>query len=168
MSSTRLFNILPNFHRTFSITPLSFKNAKPTIGFIGLGQMGGPMSTNLIQNAKGQYDQFMVYDVSSSATEAFRQRHPQGIVAKSLKEIADHANIIFTMLPTPQHVEQVYLEGLQPHIKSNTLLVDSSTIDPGTSQKVAQVIQQNSQALVLDAPVSGGTLSFSFSFCTLI
>lgn len=147
------------FRRLFSTT-VSLKNAKPSIGFIGLGQMGIPMSTNLFQKAKGQFDQFVVYDVMESAMQAFQQQNQGGLMSKSLSDMG-RCQVIVTMLPTPQHVEQVYLDrthGLINVVRPGTLLIDSSTIDPETSQRVAKTIQEKTKAFSIDAPVSGGTV----------
>lgn len=122
--------------------------------------MGIPMSTNLFQKGKGQFDKFVVYDVMDAAMQKFQAQNPGGVLAKSLSEVA-RCPVIVTMLPTPQHVEKVYLDptqGLLKDVAPGTLLIDSSTIDPETSQRIAKAIQEKTKALVIDAPVSGGTV----------
>ncbi|KAJ3033462.1 hypothetical protein HK097_004835, partial [Rhizophlyctis rosea] len=62
------------------------------------------------------------------------------------------------MLPAPKHVREVYLgeNGLIANAREGTVLIDSSTIDPGTAREVAKMGREKG-VVVVDAPVSGGT-----------
>jgi 3-hydroxyisobutyrate dehydrogenase-like beta-hydroxyacid dehydrogenase len=61
------------------------------------------------------------------------------------------------MLPSSPHVEEVYTgaRGILKAIRANSLVIDSSTIDPGTARKVAKAAA-DSKVTMVDAPVSGG------------
>lgn len=123
------------------------------IGFIGLGNMGGPMAKNLLNAGH----QVRVFDLSASAVETAKAAGAD--VAATAAEVASSdVEIIFTMLPAAQHVEAVYLgdEGLLAQCSPGTLLVDCSTIDPHTARQVAATASEHGLALI-DAPVSGGT-----------
>ena len=121
------------------------------IGFIGTGTMGLPMAANLV--AKG----FSVtaYDVVPAALEAAAARG--AVRAGSPKEAAAAAELVITMLPSSANVEAVYLGagGIIEGAAAGRLCVDMSTIDPGTSQRVAARLQERGIRF-LDAPVSGG------------
>ena len=121
------------------------------IGFIGLGNMGGPMAANL---AKAGHD-VAAFDMSSSAVE---KAVAAGVQARgSAAEAARGAEAVVTMLPAGQHVRQVYLgeTGLLKSAREGTLMIDSSTIDVTTARDV-HAAAKLAGVDFLDAPVSGG------------
>src|SRR5512143_2770033 len=121
------------------------------IGFIGLGNMGGPMAANLIKAGH----QLAAFDMMKPAVE---KAVAQGAhAASSANEAARDAEIVVTMLPAGAHVRQVYLgdNGLIKAVKAGTLLIDSSTIDVATARDV-HAAAKSARLDFLDAPVSGG------------
>ncbi|KAJ3241371.1 hypothetical protein HDU81_000935 [Chytriomyces hyalinus] len=147
------------FRRMYSQVP-----SKPVIGFVGLGQMGYPMAMNLV--AKGGATSFVVYDTSAPVAERLAAASGAGVVtvAKTPSEVAEACDVVVTMLPAGPHVRDVYLHastglvaGLARAGRKNALLVDSSTIDVATSKDVARAVE-SAGSVMLDAPVSGGTL----------
>jgi 3-hydroxyisobutyrate dehydrogenase len=124
---------------------------KKTIGFIGIGAMGKPMSLNLI---KAGYS-LIAYDVNPKPLEELKERG--AIIAQSIKEVASRSDVVITMLPVSEDVEKVILEsnGVLDGVKPGTIVIDMSTIDPSVSRKIAQVCFSRSVKM-LDAPVSGG------------
>ena len=118
------------------------------VGFIGLGVMGNPMAANIL---KGGH-QLTVYDRSLEAVERLVQAGAKA--ASSPKEVGAASEIVVTMLPEPQHVDQVVLgkdglcEGLQP----GGIVIEMSTIDPQTSQRVGDELRKRGFELV-DSPV---------------
>jgi len=127
-----------------------------TIGFIGLGNMGGPMAANL---AKAGHT-VRGFDLSDDAKA--RLAEAGGTACGSAVEAIDGAEVVVTMLPAGRHVEGVYLGegqsgegGLIAAAKAGTLFIDSSTIDVATARKVAAAAEAAGMAMV-DAPVSGG------------
>jgi len=121
------------------------------IGFIGLGNMGGPMAANLV---KAGHEVFGM-DLSTDAVKTFIEAG--GKAAASIPEAVGSADIIVTMLPAGKHVDAVYrgADGVLGHARPGTLLIDSSTIDVATARKVADAAEQAGMMMV-DAPVSGG------------
>lgn len=121
------------------------------IGFIGLGNMGAPMASRLIQAGFT----VTVYDVRP---EPMNILHEQGaIIAQSVKQLAQHQDIIITMLQTGEQVKTICLgeAGIYQHAKPNTIHIDTSSIDVETS-RLLHAQAEIHHILSLDAPVSGG------------
>lgn len=106
------------------------------IGFIGLGIMGAPMAVNLDRAG---------FDVRGFDLAPGR---PCG-TAGSAKEAISGADVVITMLPDSPQVEEV-LPDIVEYGGPDLLYIDMSTIDPGTSRRLAERLR------ALDAPVSGG------------
>ncbi|HEX3860227.1 MAG TPA: 3-hydroxyisobutyrate dehydrogenase [Stellaceae bacterium] len=124
-----------------------------TIGFIGLGNMGGPMAANLV-TSQHQVTGFDIVD-ALSATLAEKGGH----VAANMIEAAAAGDIVITMLPAGPQVRQVYLgpDGIIARARRGALLIDCSTIDVETARAVAAAAAEAGLAM-LDAPVSGGVI----------
>jgi 2-hydroxy-3-oxopropionate reductase len=125
--------------------------ASTTIGFIGLGIMGGPMAANLL---KAGYP-VVGYDVVPAAVDKFTAAG--GKAADSVAAVTAESDVVITMLPDSPFVEEVVLGsgGVLEHAKPGLLLIDMSTIRPDTS--VAVGTEAASRGVrALDAPVSGG------------
>lgn len=121
------------------------------IAFIGLGNMGAPMATNLV-NAGHEVTVFdLVPESVSALVEAGAAKAETAVAA------ADGAEIVITMLPAGRHVRQVYEgdDGLIARVSRDTLLVDCSTIAAEEARGVAESAAAAGLAFV-DAPVSGG------------
>jgi 3-hydroxyisobutyrate dehydrogenase len=121
------------------------------IGFIGTGTMGQPMLANLVK--KGF--EVVAFDVVPAALEAAIALGAAR--AGSVGEAAANCDLVITMLPSSANVEAVYLGsgGIVESASQGRLCVDMSTIDPGTSQRVAARLKEGGMRF-LDAPVSGG------------
>lgn len=134
-----------------------------TIAFIGLGNMGGPMACNLV---KAGY-QVNAFDLSDSALKTVTDAGAKK--SDSATAAIDGADIVISMLPAGQHVESLYLGegGLFQKIAPGTLVIDSSTIAPETSRKVAEAAR-GSDIRFLDAPVSGGVAGATAGALTFI
>lgn len=115
------------------------------IGFVGLGNMGGPMARNL---AKAGHD-VRVFDLAPAAIAAATGCVPAGSAA----DAATGAAFVITMLPAGRHVRDAWLgAGGMAAAAGDAVLIDCSTIDVGTAREVAE------GRAMLDAPVSGGTM----------
>lgn len=103
-------------------------------GFIGVGQMGGGLARNLIRAGKD----VLVFDLNPEAVAKTLAAGTTGKAAGSAGELAA-ADVVFTSLPLPQHLEAVMLgdEGLLAAMQPGATYIDVSTIDPGTSRKLA-------------------------------
>lgn len=122
-----------------------------TIGFLGLGNMGGPMAANLAKAGHAVKG----FDLSEAALAASKEK---GIEAVSTPlDAARGVEAVVTMLPAGQHVRGAYLgeAGLLQAAGEGTLFIDSSTIDVGSARAVHEAASAAGQ-LFVDAPVSGG------------
>ncbi len=121
------------------------------ITFIGLGNMGGPMASNLIKAG----NDVTVFDLSKPAVDELVAEGAK--TAESAKTAVEGAECVITMLPAGMHVEAVYLgeDGLLEALPAGTLVIDSSTIAPETARKVAEAATAQHLEFI-DAPVSGG------------
>lgn len=104
-----------------------------SIGFIGVGLMGGPLARNLIRAGK----EVMVFDLSDEAVQKTLAAGTTGAAAGSLDDLVG-CDLVFTSLPMPPHVEGVMLgdDGLLAKMKKGAVHVELSTIDPQTSVKL--------------------------------
>ena len=121
------------------------------IGFIGLGNMGGPMAQNLI---KAGHD-LVVFDLSAEAVKAATDAG--AVAAAKSADVARNVDAVVTMLPAGAHVSSGYLgeDGLLAAANKGTLFIDSSTIDVETARSVIAEVAAAGMQMV-DAPVSGG------------
>ena len=124
-----------------------------TIGFIGLGNMGLPMTTNLIKAGYTVYGMDVKEEILQKFTEI------GGKVAETNAELAAQTKVIMTSLPTPQVVEAIYTNpgGLIETAAPGTLLIDFSTVDPKLNDDIAALASKNGLHY-LGAPVSGGVI----------
>jgi 3-hydroxyisobutyrate dehydrogenase len=122
-----------------------------TIGFIGLGNMGGPMVANLIKAGHS----VAAFDIVSDAVE--RAVAAGATAAENAKTAAAGAEIVITMLPAGQHVRSVYIDDdkVIDTVDDGALLIDSSTIDVTTAREVIAAAADKGLEMI-DAPVSGG------------
>ncbi|KAJ3105499.1 1,3-beta-D-glucan synthase [Phlyctochytrium bullatum] len=148
---------------------------QPRIGFIGLGQMGYPMASNLRHKTAPNSPTFTVYDHVPAVSSRFVAEHPGAATAATPAALAASSDVVVTMLPAGAHVRSVYLEpstgilaGLAGRPAKSVLLVDSSTIDVGTAKAVAAAARADGAGVVIDAPVSGGTLGAAAATLTFM
>ncbi len=113
------------------------------IAFIGLGNMGLPMATNLAQAGH----EVTGFDVAGVTTDAFP-------LASSGVKAAEGAEAVITMLPNGQILRNV-AEDLIPAMTKGAVFLDCSTVDVDSARVVAEQAQ-DAGLLPLDAPVSGG------------
>lgn len=120
--------------------------------FIGLGNMGAPMASNLL---KAGYEVVGV-DLSDAALAAHEAAG--GAVTSSAMDVVGDANVVISMLPSGQHVQDLYLgpKGLLGRLSSMTMVIDCSTVESEFARAVGKEAE-NRGIRYLDAPVSGGT-----------
>ncbi|WP_110926734.1 NAD(P)-dependent oxidoreductase [Bacillus massiliglaciei] len=122
------------------------------IGFIGLGNMGLPMSQNLLRS------NFTVYgmDLNKEAEMSFHQAG--GTIGLSMGEMAEQCDAILTSLPSSEAAEEVYLgeKGLV-HAEPGIVLIDTSTVAPGLNLRIEEAAGKKGIDF-LAAPVSGGVI----------
>jgi 3-hydroxyisobutyrate dehydrogenase len=113
------------------------------IGFIGLGNMGGPMAANLVK-AGHEVVGFDMADVEIDGVS----------MVSSGVEAATGADVVITMLPNGQILRAV-ADQVSPVMSTGAALVDCSTVDVDSARAVAGQAA-DSGLLFVDAPVSGG------------
>ncbi len=124
---------------------LSFEEEKQgmKIGFIGLGNMGGPMAANL---AKAGHE-VIGFDMADVTIEGVN-------MADSATAAAAGADVVITMLPNGQILRAVAADVI-PAMASGAALVDCSTVDVDSARAV-DADAAAAGLLFVDAPVSGG------------
>jgi len=109
------------------------------IGFIGLGRMGRPMAANLV----GKGFDVVANDVNPAAVEGF--------TAMALPELAAACEILVTVLPNSQVVEEV-VGSVLPGLAAGSLVMDMSTVAPATTDRMAALAAERGVGYV-DAPI---------------
>lgn len=133
------------------------------IGFIGLGNMGGPMAINLVKAGH----EVRVFDLSPDAIATLVEAGASAVNA--VEEVCENADFVVSMLPAGKHVKAIYIgeNGLVNHLNKNTLVIDCSTIDAESAQFVGKALGEAGIKFV-DAPVSGGVAGAAAGTLTFI
>jgi 3-hydroxyisobutyrate dehydrogenase len=121
------------------------------VGFIGIGNMGWPMATNLVKAGH----EVLVFDTHPQRCAEFA-RTQGGAVAKTAADFAA-VRFLITMLPTGPIVREALLDantGVAPHLTPGTLVIDMSSSEPAGTRALGEELAGRSLVL-LDAPVSG-------------
>ena len=126
--------------------------AKPAVGFIGLGLMGGPMAANLLKAG------FAVTVWNRTAARAQPLVALGAQATGSPREAAAACDVLITIVSDPPALEQVLWgeQGALEGLRRGNVLVDSSTVSPKLARRVAATCAERGIEF-LDAPVTGGT-----------
>jgi 3-hydroxyisobutyrate dehydrogenase-like beta-hydroxyacid dehydrogenase len=133
------------------------------IGFIGLGNMGKPISKNLL---KAGYP-VVVFDIRE---ELARELETLGArTAQSPKEVAKASDVIFTMVLDDMQTERVILgeEGVFGALRKDSTIIITSTISPSLCKRIADQAGEK-EVGVLDAAVSGGPMGAEAGTLTIM
>jgi 3-hydroxyisobutyrate dehydrogenase len=120
-----------------------------SIAFIGLGNMGGPMTANLVKAGH----KVVVFDLVAALRD--QAKADGAAIAESSVAAVKGAEAVITMLPAGKHVLSVW-NDVVPSMTKGALIIDCSTIDV-ESAKAAHVLAAKHGMASVDAPVSGGT-----------
>lgn len=144
---TQILTTSQRLHRNFTTSSV----CDGRVGFIGLGNMGTPMTLNLMKKGES----VTVYDIAPEASVVVKEAG--AVVVNSPAEVAAQSDTIITMLPNSSHVMEAFTgeNGILKTVKPGSLLVDSSTISPDTAKELF-ALSQKKNSLFIDAPVSGG------------
>ncbi len=129
--------------------------ANERIGFIGLGNMGWHMASNLVRAGHTVY----VHDSQPQTSQRFSQQ-VGGHAVTTLTQLAEASDLVITMLPNGKVVRDVTLgsgtggDRLLDHLKAGAVLIDMSSSDPSDSQQLQAALSE-AGIVLLDAPVSG-------------
>ena len=118
------------------------------VGFVGLGVMGAPMALTIVKRGFP----LTVFDLNPEAVAQLTKAGAKA--AKSPREVGAASDIVVTMLPEPKHVEQVALgaDGIADGLPKGGIVVEMSTIDPISSQRVSAGLMKRGIEMV-DSPV---------------
>lgn len=124
---------------------------KEIIGFIGIGVMGESMARHLLNNG------YPLHIYTRTKEKANQLIEEGAIWENSVKDLAQKADIIITIIGTPTDVEDVYFgeEGILKHAKKGAYLIDMTTSKPSLAVQIDQAAKEKGLH-ALDAPVSGG------------
>lgn len=130
--------------------PDATDTAKPRVAFLGLGHMGTPMATRLLDAGYP----LTVYDHTTQKAEQFAGGRAQ--VARTPAEAAAQADVLVLMIADDEAVREVALgeRGALAAARRGAVLIDMSTVSPEINRSVAQAARGRGVD-VLDAPVSG-------------
>lgn len=120
-----------------------------TLAFCGLGSMGAPMAARLLQPG----NDLVVWNRTPARASGLVDRGAR--LARSPAEAASSAEVVFTMLATPEALEAVVLgdEGVAAGLEPDATLIDMSTVGPDCIRRLAERSPEGSDAI--DAPVLG-------------
>ncbi|WP_462151506.1 3-hydroxyisobutyrate dehydrogenase [Pseudoalteromonas xiamenensis] len=133
------------------------------VGFIGLGNMGGPMAINLVKAGH----EVTVFDLSDTAMAQLKDAG--AALADKISDVCADADFVVSMLPAGKHVRAIFTgeDGLVNYLDKKTLVIDSSTIDAESAQFVGKALALAGISFV-DAPVSGGVAGAAAGTLTFI
>ena len=122
------------------------------VGFVGVGTMGEPMAANLL---RAGYALTVVVHRNRAPVE--RLVEGGAVEADSVAELASEVEALITCVPNDAAVEEALLgdAGVISGGNEGLIVVDTSTISPLTSQRLAAALQGEGITM-LDAPISGG------------
>jgi len=122
------------------------------VGFIGVGNMGGPMCRNIIKNTNHEV---VVFDLDPAAIRVCTELG--ATAGGSVADVAARCDVVITSLPMPRHVEEVTLGagGIAANARPGTVYIDLSTNSPTVARRVHAGLAEKGIPM-LEAPVSGG------------
>lgn len=131
---------------------MSTTGERPRLGFIGLGIMGHPMAGHL---AEAGYS-MTVFDTNAAAIDHLRDAHPGVVAVGSPAEVGAVSDIVLTMLPDGECVQQVAIgpKGLVETMAGGSLVLDTSSAQPWLTLHTAAALAERGIDMI-DAPVSG-------------
>jgi 3-hydroxyisobutyrate dehydrogenase len=125
------------------------------IGFIGLGKMGAPMAKNLADAGHN----VLGFDIAKVLIKGVS-------IVKNIKSVAENMDVIITMLPNGELLQEVYAQII-PIAKENSVLIDCSTVDIKSALNASSLAKANN-IWSMDAPVSGGVVGAESGMLTFM
>jgi 3-hydroxyisobutyrate dehydrogenase-like beta-hydroxyacid dehydrogenase len=121
----------------------------PTIGFIGLGEMGGPMARNLVRAGY----RVIGFDLDGARLGALAQAGVE--CGEDAADVVQRCEVIATSLPSSDSWVKLAENEILPHVRPGQLLIDFGTVTPPETRRLAASLHEQGCDLI-DAPVSGG------------
>ena len=119
-----------------------------TLGFVGVGRMGGPMASRLLDAGHS----LVIFDTNAAVMQPLADRG--ATIASSPTDVASKTAVVFLSLPTPPVLQAVAIDGVLKGTAVKTM-IDLSTTGPSVAKVVAKAAADKGVAWV-DSPVSGG------------
>ena len=119
-----------------------------TLGFVGVGRMGGPMASRLLDAGHS----LVIFDTNAAVMQPLADRG--AAIASSPTDVASKTAVVFLSLPTPPVLQAVAIDGVLKGTAVKTM-IDLSTTGPSVAKVVAKAAAEKGVAWV-DSPVSGG------------
>jgi 3-hydroxyisobutyrate dehydrogenase len=137
-------------HMASNETSQNEQQAKPHIGFIGMGHMGSGMARRLLDAGY----RLTVFDRTPAHAEPLEQQGAS--IAQTPNELAAQAEVVMLCVTDDAAQEQVMLgpDGALAGVHDGATIVDLSTVSPGASRRLAQAAHDR-RVQMLDAAVSG-------------
>lgn len=128
-------------------------NETLAVGWIGLGVMGLPMATHLLDAGFS----LTVYNRTKSKAEPILNAGAEW--AETPRDVALASDLVFSMVGFPEDVENVLTSdnGVLKGLRKGGILCDMTTSSPDLARKIAR-LAENVGCFSLDAPVTGGDL----------
>ncbi len=122
-------------------------------GYVGIGNMGGPMAANLARTGS----EVIIGDLNTAAVEAFTTEHETAWPANGLAAVGQDVDAVFTCLPNGKIVREAVLGdgGVAEGMAEGSILVDMSSSSPMGTIELGKELADRGIRMV-DAPVSGG------------
>ena len=126
---------------------------KMRVGYVGIGNMGGPMAANLARAG----NELIIGDLNQAAVDAFTGEHETARPANGLAAVGQDAEAVFTCLPNGKIVAEAVLGegGIAEGMAGGSVLVDMSSSAPMGTIALGEALAERGIRMV-DAPVSGG------------
>ena len=126
---------------------------KMRVGYVGIGNMGGPMAANLARAG----NELIIGDLNQAAVDAFTGEHETARPANGLAAVGQDAEAVFTCLPNGKIVAEAVLGegGIAEGMAEGSVLVDMSSSAPMGTIALGEALAERGIRMV-DAPVSGG------------
>ena len=123
------------------------------VGYVGIGNMGGPMAANLARAG----NEVVIGDLNQPAVDAFTAEHETARPANGLAAVGQEAEAVFTCLPNGKIVAEAVLGegGIAEGMAEGSVLVDMSSSAPMGTIDLGKTLSERGIRMV-DAPVSGG------------
>ena len=123
------------------------------VGYVGIGNMGGPMAANLARAG----NEVIIGDLNQAAVDAFTGEHETARPATGLAAVGQDAVAVFTCLPNGKIVAEAVLGegGIAEGMAEGSVLVDMSSSAPMGTIALGEALAERGIRMV-DAPVSGG------------
>jgi 3-hydroxyisobutyrate dehydrogenase-like beta-hydroxyacid dehydrogenase len=120
------------------------------IGFIGLGVMGGPMASHIINNGFN----LSVFNRSKEKSEKWLTENTKAKVCFSIEDLATDRDIIILCVGNDNDVRQI-IDEIKGLIKPGTIVIDHTTTSAKLANEMNNILVKQG-SYFLDAPVSGG------------